>query len=307
MRSAIRWGLYPLLWLWVIGCLAWGLMREDQLQLVLGVKGGAMVALLLFLEWRYPYEARWGMSMQGFLKRDLVFIVVNGATLFLVSTGFAMLAVTAASHTTGPMTGQPVWLQVLVSLFAFEALQYSIHRVMHRADGPLTNVLWRAHAIHHLPQQLYVMMHAVFHPINAVLVRLFVQLMPVWLFGFEPAATFIASSVIAYHGIISHFNVDMRMGWFNYLFIGPELHRYHHSAATHEAKNYGAALSIFDLVFNSFHYRPGLPPADLGLRVSDGYPGQVDPLAALLFPFSLDPVTPGKISSAPAEAGQKLV
>ncbi len=88
------------------------------------------------------------------------------------------------------------------------------------------------------------------------------------------------------HGTISHFNVDMRMGWLNYVFVGPELHRYHHSAKSHEAVNYGATVSLFDLLFYSFLYRQGVPPLALGLKLEDGYPGQIAPLNAFLFPLA---------------------
>ena len=77
----------------------------------------------------------------------------------------------------------------------------------------------------------------------------------------------------------------MRLGWFNYLFAGPELHRYHHSAASHEARNYASTLSIFDLVLGTFLYRPHQQPEALGLSEQNGYPGQHAPIAALVFPF----------------------
>ncbi len=272
--------------------------RRDQLwvdvprtlQTVLAVKAVAMVGLLLILEWRFPYQDRWRMTWRHLVRRDLIFIAINGMTLALLSYGMVALAIDLSADSVGLLTGQPLWLQVVVGLVVFEALQYTLHRTMHQSRGPLTHFLWRTHAIHHLPQQLYVVMHAVFHPFNAVLVRIGTQLLPLWLLGYDPMAVFISGSIIAFHGTVSHLNLDMRMGWMNYLFIGPELHRYHHSASSHEAQNYGATLSIFDLCFGSFLYRPGVPPEHLGLSDRDGYPGQHDPLAAALFPFSLAPV-----------------
>ncbi len=290
-RSFIRWGLYPLLWFWVAGCIAYGLAYPDSLQSVLALKGGVMVVLLITLEWWLPYEARWRMTWRHLLRRDLVFIVINGATLALLSYGMVALAIDLSEDTVGLITGQPLWLQIIVGLTVFEALQYTLHRYMHQSRNPLTHFLWRTHAIHHLPQQLYVVMHAVFHPFNAVFVRIGTQLLPVWLLGYDPLAVFVFGSVIAFHGTVSHLNLDMRMGWLNYLFVGPELHRYHHSASSHEAQNYGAALSIFDICFGTFHYRPGVPPRDLGLSERNGYPGQHDPLRATLFPFSTKPVS----------------
>ena len=256
------------------------------------IKGGVMIVILLLCEWALPYQKRWGMTWRYLLKRDLLFILLNGATIALLSTALVMVAVVVAEYTEGPMSGQPLLLQVVIGLLVFEALQYSVHRIMHESRGPMTNFLWRSHSIHHLPQQLYVVMHAVFHPVNAIIVRLIVQLIPLWILGFDPIAVLTYGSVIAFHGTISHFNVDMRMGWLNYLFVGPELHRYHHSAKSHEASNYGATLSLFDLFFNTFVYRPGVAPLALGLKTEDGYPGQIAPLDALLFPFNGSAVSP---------------
>ena len=133
-------------------------------------------------------------------------------------------------------------------------------------------------------------MHAVFHPFNAIPIRYLTQILPIWVLGYDPEAVFAFGSVIALHGTISHLNLDLRMGWLNYLFVGPELHRYHHSANGHEAQNYGGTLSIFDSLFGTLLYRPGTPPAQLGLSEDDGYPGQHDPLTSVLFPLSTRPV-----------------
>ena len=289
---AMRWLLYPLLWCWVIGWIAFGLRNPDSLQLALAAKGGAMVVLLIVLEWRYPYDARWKMTWRHLLRRDLIFVVINGATLGLLGYVLVLLAINVADSSLGLLTGSSIWVQVAVGLVVFEALQYTVHRYMHLDGSALKNFLWRAHAIHHLPQQLYVVMHAVFHPLNAIPIRYCTQILPIWLLGYDPEAVFVFGSVIAFHGTISHLNLDLRMGWFNYLFVGPELHRYHHSASSHEAQNYGATLPLFDLLLGTFLYRPGTPPAQLGLSEADGYPGQHDPLTAVLFPFSVRPVDP---------------
>ena len=300
LASVVRVGLYPALWAWIVLCLAYGLSHPGQLPEVLAIKSGVMVGVLLLVEWRIPYQRRWAMTWRHLLRRDLIFIVINGATLAALQAGLVWFAIGVASRTTGPLSGQPLWVQVPIALLAFEALQYAVHRCMHESRGPITHVLWRAHAIHHLPKQLYLVMHAVFHPINAILVRLLVQVLPAVLLGTDPMAAFVAASIIGYHGTISHFNVDIRAGWANYLFTGPELHRYHHSANSHEAVNYGATLSVFDLCLGSFLYRPGVPPAELGLKERDGYPGQHDPWRSMLLPFSTRPVAPPQDRSASA-------
>jgi sterol desaturase/sphingolipid hydroxylase (fatty acid hydroxylase superfamily) len=141
------------------------------------------------------------------------------------------------------------------------------------------------HAAHHLPPRLYLVMHAVFHPINALIIRGLVIVLPIWAMGYDQQVVAMFSMITALHGIISHFNVDMRMGWANYLFVGPELHRYHHSACPNESKNYGSALSVFDQLFGTFVYRPGLPPRDLGVSPESGLPDYDRTGAVLALPL----------------------
>ena len=285
LHTFARWWLYPLLWIWTLGWIVWAAGHADRVPVALGIKAVGMVGVLLLFEWLTPLKQAWGMTTRLFLHRDLVMIVVNGVCIGLLNYALVLLSISVATTADGIMAGAPLLLQIVVGLLAFEALQYSVHRLMHKDAGPVSTFLWRSHAIHHLPQQLYVVMHAVFHPVNAVLVRILVQLTPIWVFGFDPFAVFVYGSIIALHGTVSHLNIDLRMGALNYLFVGPELHRFHHSAQSHEAQNYGAALSVFDQAFGTFLYRPGEQPQSLGLRIEDGYPGQQSPWRALLFPF----------------------
>ena len=128
-------------------------------------------------------------------------------------------------------------------------------------------------------------MHAVFHPINGLIIQGLAITLPIWLMGYQDKVVTMFLVINGMHGLISHLNVDVRMGWFNYLFVGPELHRYHHSARINESKNYGATLSIFDVLLGTFVYRAGVPPKDLGVFPETGLPGYENTLAVLKMPF----------------------
>ncbi len=284
MTSFIRRDLYWVLLAWDLAWVAWGL-ATGSFQLANAIAGGTMVATLLVLEWRFPLERRWRMTKRHLLRRDIWFIGVNGLVIAALNFGLVGLSIAVAAPIEGYLTGKPIVVQVVTGLLVFELLQYTIHRFMHLDGNAVLKFLWRSHAIHHLPQQLYVVMHAVFHPFNAIVVRLAVQLTPLWILGYDPTAVFIMGSIIGLHGTISHLNLDLRMGFMNYVFVGPELHRYHHSAVSAEAVNYGATLSIFDQLLGTFRYTPGRDPASLGLDARDGYPGQHQPLDAFAFPF----------------------
>ena len=156
---------------------------------------------------------------------------------------------------------------------------------MFEAPGRSGRFLWRVHAAHHLPEKLYVIMHAVFHPINAIFVQTLALTIPVLLMGYDQSVVTLFLMINGMHGLISHYNVDVRMGWMNYVFVGTELHRYHHSVDAAESKNYGATLPIFDQLFGTFVYKPGMPPKALGVDARAGLPAHEEYLKVLALPF----------------------
>jgi len=70
----------------------------------------------------------------------------------------------------------------------------------------------------------------------------------------------IALPVLAIPGIFSHCGGEVRAGVLNYLFVTPEVHRWHHSATVPEGHrysvNYGVEFSFWDTLFGTF-YLPG--------------------------------------------------
>ena len=92
-------------------------------------------------------------------------------------------------------------------------------------------------------------MHPAGHLINTFIVRGFVTLVPVYLLGLPPRVSSCAFLVMGIHRASFPIPTSICAGWLNYLFVGPELHRYHHSADVKEAGNYATALSILADVF----------------------------------------------------------
>ena len=283
-RRLIRWGLYPASWIALLvgfhRIIAWG----DEPREVWSQTTGVLLLVYLGIEFAWPYERRWAMTWASF-KADLKFVLLNAGTLAAISAALAWGTITIAGTHPGPATGWPIAVQLVAALLTFEAVNYTLHRAMHRLRGPLGRFLWRSHAAHHLPPRLYLVMHAVFHPVNAVLIQGLAITLPIWAMGYGPVPVAMFLMINGMHGLISHFNVDVRAGWANYLFVGTELHRYHHSAAVADAGNFGATLSIFDQLFGTFIYRPGVPPAELGVDPNSGLPAYERFGAVLALPF----------------------
>jgi sterol desaturase/sphingolipid hydroxylase (fatty acid hydroxylase superfamily) len=246
------------------------------------------LALLIFamvlLERLVPLRAEWAMSWRSLLRRDIPMLVMNGIAIAITAR-----AVTALSEWLGG--GRflathlgPWWVQAALVILLSDFVWYWVHRYSHEASGPLGGWLWRTHVMHHLPAQVYVFMHVVAHPLNAAGVRVILML-PAVVFGFSKEAIFAAAVLNGLQGLVSHFNVDVRAGWLNYLFMGTELHRYHHSADAQEGKNYAAVVTLWDQIFGTFSYHPGGQPDALGVHDRAGYPSDHDWLALMRLPF----------------------
>lgn len=283
-RLFVRWWLYPFLWAIKLATFYVLWVSEAPPENLSSISSAFVLILCFLLELRYPYEKRWSMTWRS-LWSDIKFVIPNGLTLYALGIMLAYFAIKASDDLSGPARDWPLALQLVACLLIYEGLNYAIHRAMHELPGKFGGWLWKVHAAHHLPPRLYLVMHAVFHPINAIIIRALVIVVPIWAMGYDQRVIAMFGMIMSLHGIISHFNVDMRMGWANYLFVGPELHRYHHSARPEECKNYGATLSIFDQLFGTFVYRPGVPPRDLGVMPESGLPDYDRTGAVLSLPF----------------------
>jgi len=281
---AVAWLTWPALFVGNLGTGLYAIAKQWDYSMVLTSLLFANAAVLIALETAFPAERRWKMSWRSFL-RDLKYFGVSGMTIAATNALFGLASIRLNAGHAGPITDWPLWLSVPVTLLVVDFFNYWQHRWSHELKGRLGEFLWRTHVAHHLPQQVYVLMHVAGHPINIFLVRGFVNLLPLYLLGANPETVLIANLIVTLQGLVSHLNLDLRAGWFNYLFVGTELHRYHHSARLDESKNYAATLSILDLAFGTFYYRPGRLPERLGVQDLGAYPDSNELWRVIKLPF----------------------
>jgi ribose 5-phosphate isomerase RpiB len=63
-------------------------------------------------------------------------------------------------------------------------------------------------------------------------------------------------------GTLAHSNIKMRLGFLNYIFNTPELHRWHHSNVITEGnRNYGLLFAVWDHVFGTY-FKPNRRPSE---------------------------------------------
>ena len=286
-RTIVSWTLYPFSWVLLL-VLYFGADRGlYSLAVAPSILGASLIILYLICEQVVPYEEKWQMTWKSFLS-DLKYLVSTSAFSAIFSAAMGYLAITSAGSENGFASHWHFMVQLAACLLIYDAINYSIHRAMHEGSGKFGRFLWMVHAAHHLPPKVYVMMHAVFHPLNVLTNTVLVMILPIWLMGYNPHVIALFVMINSLNGLISHFNVDVRMGWLNYIMVGTELHRYHHSADITEAKNYGSNVPWFDMLFGTFVYRPGVPPKNLGVAPEAGLPDYGDYAKVLALPFRAD-------------------
>ena len=145
---------------------------------------------------------------------------------------------------------QPVWLQAVAVIVVLDFFFYWMHRAKHSWGW-----FWRLHETHHSSRDLDWFSSVRFNPLEKILDRT-VYLFPLTFLGAGDEALLILSIVDAGVATFSHANIRWRIGPLIYVFVGPEMHRWHH-ARTLDAQrsNFGNNLSIFDWIFGTARLR----------------------------------------------------
>ncbi len=283
LQKSITYGLYPLLLtVHIIKC-SLAIYYEWDLKTVAMYIAAPQFVLLIAIEFLFPAKQEWKMTWKSFF-RDLKFGASGILTLYLTRIGIGYLMIFLSEKNEGILKGLPFVAGFIITLLVYEFVLYWYHRLSHEMSGSVGGFLWRVHSIHHLPDKVYLLMHAVFHPLNAIAVSLILQGVLVAA-GVDSKSMYLLNTFVGLQGLFSHYNVDIRAGFLNYVFVGTELHRFHHSADMNESKNYGQIISIWDIVFGTFVYKPGVLPERLGVSEPSEYPTSNQYWKGFLLPF----------------------
>ena len=198
-----------------------------------------------------PNREEWRPSAEEVLNDGLFLALVQVALPSVLKALALVLIVRLAQSGNAPLSiiwphQAPILVQVMMMLLISEFFRYWIHRKFHH-----NRLLWKVHAVHHASGKLYTVNVGRFHPLDKAL-QFLGDTLPFLLLGVssEVFATYFV--LYAVNGFYQHSNSDVRLGPFNWIIAGPELHRWHHSAKISEAhSNYGNNLIIWDAVFGT--------------------------------------------------------
>lgn len=238
-----------------------------------------LVAAIALLERLMPFEPQWleddgetGANLAHTLfTKGLVQIGAALAATLGMATASVVQPAIAPAHALWP-AAWPLFAQVVLGLVIAELGLYAAHRIAH--EWPL---FWRFHALHHSVVRLWVINTGRFHIADS-LFKVALSQIPLYLMGAPLQVFWWLGAVTAFMGILTHCNVDMRTGVFDYIFSTPRLHRWHHSKDIREGNtNYGENVVVFDLLFGTY-FNPDRPSStDIGIRgeIAKGFLGQL--------------------------------
>ncbi|MGF9691797.1 sterol desaturase family protein [Rhizobium sp. 0TCS1.26] len=237
------------------------------------------VTLIAFAERLMPYEKSW-LAGDGETFNNVAHTLLNKGAVQIVAAigaslpmGVAILVqpVTAPHFELWP-DSLPMLLQVALGLVIAELGLYLAHRIAHE-----NLFFWRFHALHHSVARLWVVNTGRFHFIDSGF-KIALSQIPLYLLG-APLPVFLwIGAVTAFIGLLTHCNLDVRTGWFDFVFSTPRLHRWHHSRVLAEGNtNYGENLVVWDQIFGTYFNPPRPSSTDIGIsgRVAPGFLGQL--------------------------------
>jgi len=217
----------------------------------------AIIFTMILLEQLYKY--RYAVSQRSVLVRDISSTLVN---LYVTGAVAGMIFLPAlvvfpefffgrSLFFASPEQLGPFWLQVPVAILLVSFFRYWMHRIQHKVP-----FLWELHSYHHRVTDLKASNLLVSHPIDFALRNVLVFIL-LGLIGFNPLAILIGVTAIQVTASFSHCGGDVKGEFLNYIFVTPEVHRWHHSATVpsgHKfAVNYGVGFIVWDLIFGTFH------------------------------------------------------
>lgn len=264
--------------------------------LVLNVVSSAFFALIAVLEYFLPSREDWRAS-DGQILHDLGHSWLGTGLGGLAGNLSIWFLASLIRGEQGLWPSQlPFALQLLIVYVVADLGRYWQHRLHH-----MIPFLWRFHALHHSVERM-----SVFKTSRSHFVERYLQ--QVFMFGLLILAGcplevlvwyIIPNSVI---GLLDHSNLDVELGHFERVLMGPKGHRLHHSAAPEDMDtNFGSAIVLWDVVFRTFRDPLRVPqPAAVGI-VDDPIPQ--DFLRQYFSPFLWARLTAPEGAQQPPEKG----
>jgi len=248
----------------------------DTIEMAFLVSGGCVFISLIsvaLIEKVMPINPKWSGIKKDSMSDLASFVTVVAGVEGFLKWLFPILIIYI--HQVVPVTSifnihvgmNNLFLETVIGIFLIELIRYWFHRISHE-----NFFLWKIHSAHHCPTRMYWGNSYRLNPIYHLIVS-FLSIFPFLIIGLDPMVLIIYNTMLGITANFQHANIILNHGWLSKVFSTSEIHKWHHSVDLRESmKNYGALLSIFDVIFGTFYNPKGRIPHELGLTDEPWYP-----------------------------------
>jgi sterol desaturase/sphingolipid hydroxylase (fatty acid hydroxylase superfamily) len=213
-----------------------------------------MFFAMVFFEWLAPFVR--SEQKKGFrILFHLGISIANSIVLYLIMTWPILAAIAyAQSHGLGVthLLGLTGWVEIVVTLFAFDFWDYWMHRANHRVS-----LFWRFHRAHHSDMEIDVTNAARFH-LGELIVSNCSKCLMILVWGPSLAGLVAFDVLLNISSQFHHGNVNLPL-WIQdtleKLIVTPRMHRCHHALHSDCVNtNFATFFSWWDRLFGSYHW-----------------------------------------------------
>lgn len=159
----------------------------------------------------------------------------------------------------------PMWAQVIVGLFVLDLTLYIRHRFVH-------HFFWPYHTIHHAAREVTWLTMLRLHPLDSFVMSLVLSVV-LYFIGFSGEGIALAGIIHFHWNRFVHSNLALDYGFpLRYIFVSPNMHRWHHAADDPNAfnKNFAITFAFIDLMFGTFYVPKDRLPTTYGVMDEHG-------------------------------------
>jgi sterol desaturase/sphingolipid hydroxylase (fatty acid hydroxylase superfamily) len=224
--------------------------------------------LIVLCERIRPYDRRHRLFREGFFLDFFWYTLVQSYLLGLVISGFiAWVDRTGGFSRLALVSSWPKWVQLAFFWVTHDLYIYWFHRAQHTVP-----VLFRTHEAHHSGKDVDWLSGSRSHALE-ILINQTIEYAPMVLLGAHPDVPLMKGALDAVWGMFIHSNIDVRLGVIQYVFNGPEMHRWHHADDRRiEHKNFATKIAVWDWIFKTAFLPKTEKPANYGLFGNPPFP-----------------------------------
>ena len=249
------------------------------------IKGLLIVGVFVFLflaeRYIFPYGSRARINNTKHLAHNagLAFLTIVLSRIWVVPVSVFAYQLAPEPRFFGSL--MPAWGVLLMHMLVLDLWLYWWHRWNHTLP-----FLWRFHSVHHRDDALDTTTAFRFH-VGEVFLAAFPRCVIIWALGIPLSHVILYEGFVALHSAFHHANIRLPKKLEPILrpvFITPTMHWVHHNPRRADTdSNYGATLSLWDIVFKSYNTKPAPPDQPMGI---DGFTSVEPTFSGLIFqPF----------------------